>query len=254
MKKELYPILEFDENEVALINPKELIKEKQLPDKLVICFFREVINSLVKSDDLVFLRSFYSEGGPANVYRFKDKNIAVAEGSLGAPASVGFLEEYIAAGANEIIFCGSAGVLDKEIQVGHLVLVSSAIRDEGTSYHYLQPAREVETDFFVMNKISEFLKKHKVPFIIGKTWTTDAFYRETKEKIALRKTEGAITVEMEQSAMIAVCKFRKVKYGALLYGGDDVSQEFWDSRDWKRRVDVRENMLYLCREYLLQND
>ncbi len=254
MKNELYPILEFDDNKVALINPEELIHNNQLPKKLVICFFREVIKSLVETGELIFLKSFYSEGGPANVYLFKDRDIAVAEGSLGAPASAGFLEEYIAAGSKEIVFCGSAGVLDKEIQVGHFVLVDKAIRDEGTSYHYLKPTREVKANQEVLKNLSTFLNEHQVPFIIGKTWTTDAFYRETKEKIALRKSEGAITVEMEQSAMIAVCEFRNVKYGALLYGGDDVSQEFWDSRNWKRRTDVRENMLYLCREYLVQSE
>lgn len=254
MKKEKYPILEFDENKEALINPGSIIKDKSIPKKLVICFFREVIGNLKKKGDIVFLKSFYSEGGPNDVYLFKENNIALAQGSLGAPASAGFLEEYIASGAEEVIFCGSAGVLDHQIQVGHLILVNSAIRDEGTSYHYFPPAREIRVEEDMVKKLENHLKNHKVPYLIGKTWTTDAFYRETKEKIALRKSEGAITVEMEQAAMIAVCKFREVKYGALLYGGDDVSQELWDTREWKKRVDVRENMLFLCKEFLVHNE
>jgi len=90
-----------------------------------------------------------------------------------------------------------------------------------------------------VKRLQTYFETQHIPYVMGKTWTTDAFYRETRDKIALRKSEGAIMVEMEQAAMMAVSEFRKIEYGAILYGGDDVSKEVWDSRGWRSREDIR---------------
>src|SRR3954463_5348363 len=63
---------------------------------------------------------------------------------VGAPLAAAMLEEAIALGCRKFVACGGAGVLDRSIALGHLVVPTAAIRDEGTSYHYLPPAREVE--------------------------------------------------------------------------------------------------------------
>ncbi len=87
-----------------------------------------------------------------------------------------------------------------------------------------------------------------MPYIKGLVWTTDAIFRETKDKVALRKAEGAKIVEMEQAGCIAVAKFRGFDYGALIYGGDDVSSDIWDDRKWKSRDGTRYNLIMLCKE------
>ena len=69
-----------------------------------------------------------------------------------------------------------------------------------------------------------------MPHDRGLTWTTDAFFRETPAKVARRREQGCITVEMEASAMFACAAFRGVVYGQLLYAGDDVSADEWDHR------------------------
>jgi uridine phosphorylase len=74
----------------------------------------------------------------------------------------------------------------------------------------------------------------------------DAFYRETAEKVALRREEGCICVEMETAALSAVAKFRGVIFGQLLYGGDDVSGDEWDGRDWQNRTSIREALFALA--------
>jgi uridine phosphorylase len=136
-----------------------------------------------------------------------------------------------------------AGVLRKDIAVGHLIIPTSAIRDEGVSYHYLQPARDVECDPEVVKKIEEEFNNDKIGYIKGKTWTTDSFYRETENKIELRKSEGCVTVEMEAAAFFAVAKFRNVKLGQILYGGDDLSAVAWDNRKWHSRIEIRKNLV-----------
>lgn len=80
------------------------------------------------------------------------------------------------------------------------------------------------------------------------TWTTDAIFRETQTRIQNRRAEGAKIVEMEQAGCIAVAQFRGFSYGALIYGGDDVSQEQWDNRGWRRRQSIRYDLIELCKQ------
>ena len=123
-------------------------------------------------------------------------------------------------------------MLDREIAVGHVVVPTSAVRDEGTSYHYLPPSREVAASAEGTAAIERALRARNVPYVLGKTWTTDAIFRETAGKVQMRRAEGCLTVEMEAAAFFAVAQFRGVTFAQLLYGGDDVSGEVWDDRGW----------------------
>ncbi len=97
-----------------------------------------------------------------------------------------------------------------------------------------------------MAAIDTALSDGGVPHDRGLTWTTDAFYRETPAKVARRRDQGCITVEMEASAMFACAAFRGVAYGQLLYAGDDVSAAEWDHRDWQGQESARERLLDLA--------
>lgn len=124
--------------------------------------------------------------------------------------------------------------------------------DESLSYHYLELSREIECNQQALKCITDYLDKNKIPFIKAKTWTTDAFYRETEEKIALRVSEGCVTVEMEAAAFFAVSKFRNVVLGQILYGGDDLSGIEWDTRNWVDRKDIRINLVDLSMAICLE--
>ena len=91
------------------------------------------------------------------------------------------------------------------------------------------------------------MDNNQVSYIRGLTWTTDAIFRETPDKIAQRKKEGAKIVEMEQAGCIAVSQYRGFKYGALIYGGDDVSQDEWSNRSWRSREGIRYDLVMLCK-------
>jgi uridine phosphorylase len=120
------------------------------------------------------------------------------------------------------------------------------VRDEGVSYHYIEPSREIECNPDAIMAIEGVLNQEKVPFIKAKTWTTDAIFRETEAKIAKRVAEGCVTVEMEAAAFYAVSKFRNVLLGQILYGGDDLSGIEWDKRSWNSREKIRTNLVDLC--------
>ena len=118
------------------------------------------------------------------------------------------------------------------------------------SYHYIEPSRYIYTDKKVTDKIVNYLEEKDISYLRGITWTTDAMFRETEDRIELRKEEGAKIVEMEQSGCIAVAQYRRFDYGAIIYGGDDVSQEEWSNREWRSRKGIRYDLVMLCKELL----
>jgi uridine phosphorylase len=248
-----YPILEFDSTTEAFIEPSKIIRARDLPEYCVITFFKEVIDKVIDEHGAKIAVENKWEDGPHCIYEisYRNKRLAFFHPGVGAPIAAGLLEEAIAFGCRKFIACGGCGVLAKEIAVGHLIVVAGAVRDEGVSYHYLPPEREVIANASGVEALVDTLERHGVPYLVGKTWTTDAPYRETVKKIARRREEGCLTVEMESAALIAVAQFRNAIFGQALYGGDDLSGEIWDNRGWQSRSEVREKLFWLCAEACL---
>ena len=243
-----YPVLEFDDNPVAKLNPANFAKEKFDTNKMVITFFPEVVNKLLRRGEIEQERTISGEN-PLQIYRFADRpDVLLTLGQVGCPACAGNLDLFNALGVTKVMFCGGGGVLDKNIEVGRLLVVDGAIRDEGFSYQYIAPSRVIYTDPAVTEKIINCLEEKGVSYLRGLTWTTDAIFRETADRIDARKGEGAKIVEMEQAGCIAVAQFRGFSYGALIYGGDDLSGDEWDKRGWRSREGVRYDLVSLCKE------
>ena len=248
-----YPILEFDSTREAKIEPSKVIRPRDVPEHCVICFFYDVIEKIVSEHKARVIVDRYWEDGPHPIYEieFEGKRLAFFHPGIGSALSSSLLEEAIAYGCRKFIACGGAGVLVRDVAVGHLMVVSAAVRDEGASYHYLPPAREVTADPAGVQALVSTLDQRNLPYLVGKTWTTDAPYRETPNKIAARKQEGCLTVEMEAAAMMAVSQFRNVSFGQVLYGGDDLSGEEWDNRGWQSRSEIRESLFWLSAQACL---
>lgn len=244
------PLLDPLEDSEAMIEPSKIMKPRNVPRVGVLCFFNDILKELERSNKIKKIEKLGSEIGINPVYeaQFNGVKVSLMHPGVGAPLAAGFLEEFIAIGVDSVIACGGAGVLDSSIQPGTVILPTSAIRDEGTSFHYLPPSREVSCDQKTLDILISVLEKHKIPFQKGKTWTTDAIYRETPKRIEKRKKEGCIAVEMECAAFYAVAKYRKIKFSQILYGGDDVGSEVWDFRDWSNLKSVREKLLWVSIE------
>ena len=250
VEKSEFPILEFDPTREAILEPSERIKQQDVPEYCVICFFAEVVQEVAENHNARVLANSLSEIGRHPLYEIKvdGKRLAFFHPGIGAPLAIGLMEEMIARGCRKIIACGGCGVLDKEIAVGHLLIPTTALRDEGTSYHYQAPSREIAMDPKAVTAIETVLDRHGLDYLRTKTWTTDAIYRETPEKAAAYRAEGCLTVEMETAAFIAVARFRGVDFGQILYGGDVVTAEAWDGRTWTSRSDIRRNLFWLAAE------
>lgn len=223
----------FDDKSIAKINPTP--KENRLKYDACIITFSNVIEDYVLNNyDVEQFSTYKMVTGTFPIYKinFNGKIFAFYKTLLGAPASVGTLEDVTREiDTNKFVVFGGAGCLDKNIVHGKIMIPTYSYRDEGTSYHYA-PA----SDFIQIKNseiVAEFMKSKKLPYVLGKNWTTDSFYRETENNISKRKNDGCISVEMECSAMQAVCDFRGLELYYFLTSGDLLDSPEWD----KRRVD-----------------
>ncbi|GIV98600.1 nucleoside phosphorylase [Roseiflexus sp.] len=249
-----YPILEHDYASEAKLEPSRLIKPRDVPEHCVISFFREVNEKAASEQQAKVAVANRWEDGEHPLYEIehRGRRLAFFHPGVGAPLAAGLLEEVIAFGCRKFVVVGGAGVLEKGLTVGKLILVESAVRDEGVSYHYIEPGREIQAQPQALAAIRSALKARRLPFVSGKTWTTDAPYRETQAMIDVRRAEGCLTVEMEAAALLAVAQFRKVLLGQILYAGDDLSGENWDKRGWQSRHEVRESLFWLAADACLE--
>ncbi|MBI5228951.1 nucleoside phosphorylase [Candidatus Micrarchaeota archaeon] len=146
---------------------------------------------------------------------------------FGAPAAVVVFELYIALGIKRFVSIGTAGGLQRDVEIGDLVVCEKAIRDEGTSHHYLPPSKYAFATPNMVEQIKKSLDRLGEKYVVGTSWTLDAPYRETVEEIKHYQKEGVATAEMEASALFSVAAFRKVEIGAMFAISDLLYESEW---------------------------
>jgi len=249
------PLLDFRiPGRTAIIEPARVFKPLDIAEHCVLCFFHEVIRELAhEGAHCRLIHTAESEAGDYPVYELDcgGRRLAVVSPAVGAPAAAARLEHMIALGCRKFIACGGAGVLDSAINVGDIVVPASAVRDEGTSFHYLRAAREVAPTPRALAAIEAVLRENNHAYVRGKTWTTDAVYRETRARMYQRRREGCVVVEMEAAAFFGVARFRRVECAQILYGGDSLAGRRWNPRGWNRHA-MRERLFHLAAEACLK--
>jgi nucleoside phosphorylase len=146
---------------------------------------------------------------------------------VGAPYAVMIAETLIAWGSRTLIFLGWCGALCKPVEIGDLVLPTSALIDEGTSRHYLPNVDSSAPSAALVQKLAEGCTAEDIVFHPGPVWSTDAPFRETQAKVLGYQRQGALAVEMECSALFTVGGFRSAEVAALLVVSDDLSSLSW---------------------------
>ena len=258
-----FPILEYDPKSKPIIEAKTIYDSKRNVRKITRClftYFQDIVEKYEKDDKINQVFRFRTEGVRPRVYEKEyvredgtEEYIYVVPVPLGAPIAARMLESMIAIGCDKFMICGGAGALDCQEVIKYDVLVpTAAVRDEGTSYHYLLPSREVFINPEVLKTIKRVLDSMGERYMEVKTWTTDASFRETEDKVALRKSEGCSVVEMECSAYLAVAQHKKVLCGQLLYAGDIVKKEGWEYRNWHSKTDIRQKLFDVAVKCLLE--
>ncbi len=223
----------FDNQSKAIINPR-IDKNAPRVDACILTFSHVIEKFVLENHDCEQIGAFWFATGVTPVYRFayKDKTFAFYKTYVGAPACVGTVEDSLSViQTDKYVVFGGAGCLRKEITHGKVMIPTAAYRDEGTSYHYM-PASD---DVTVKNApiVAQCMKENGIPYVLGKTWTTDSFYRETVNNFEKRKADGCISVEMECAALQAMCDFRGLEFYTFFTSGDLLDAPEWDARHKK---------------------
>ncbi len=134
--------------------------------------------------------------------------IGIVARTIGGPYAVLVAEQLHAAGARLIVCLTSAGRVAQELPLPCLVIATSAIRDEGTSCHYLPPARDVNCPTAILHDLQRELPSTGWAVQAGQVWTTDAPYRETEADLRLWAAEGVLAVEMQAASLFAFATAR----------------------------------------------
>ena len=222
-------ISSFDNKSRPFINPNDFYKKSNKAYKTIIVTFSHKLKRSLIEEELIIPMDIciQSVAESISVFNIKDTNLLLFFTNVGAPITVGLLHEiiYIYDIKNVVMF-GSCGILDKSINECELIIPTFSYRDEGTSYHYVEPSDyiEIKNHSTVKNIFDEL----HLPNVEGKIWTTDAFLRETKGQMAKRKEEGCIAVEMEIAGVQSVCDFHNLDLYSFIVTGDILSEEKYE--------------------------
>lgn len=228
------PILEYDTDETAVIMPTHESRNLNLPPKAVFAFLGKHIDEYAQSHNAVQVGKFVSatKDYPVYVVKHKGEDVCLCQAPVGSAPAAQLMDWLIGYGVREIISGGCCGALSN-FQENVFLVPYKALRDEGTSYHYMKPSRYVEINTTAMKAIRKTIVEHGLKYQEVMTWTTDGFYRETKEKVIYRRQEGCEVVEMECAALAACASLRNAIWGCILFTADTLADvENYDERNW----------------------
>lgn len=151
--------------------------------------------------------------------------------TIGGPYAVLVAEQLAASGARVILGLTSAGRVSPSLKIPSLVVPVKAVRDEGTSYHYLPAAETVDGDAALAAVLQEELSALGLPVIAGTVWTTDAPYRETAEQLERHASRGVLAVEMQAASLFAFGAARRVRCGVVAHVTNSAGHSAGDQFD-----------------------
>jgi uridine phosphorylase len=229
----------FDPDGEPLVTPRELVKNLtrrwigaktlRVEECALICAVRHDLRAYVK---LLQGERMKPWKGYREVYRghVGEGQVTIARTLLGAPNCVALAEELTSFGMKRALFVGYCGSLQHGVHAGDIIVPTEAIREEGTSFHYLPPESSARPHQEIQAVIADCLQRSKIPYHQGTIWTTDAIYRETQGKVKRYQDKGVLGVEMELAALFAFGMAKGMAVGGMLVVTDELSKGKWRPR------------------------
>ncbi|MFX0114018.1 MAG: nucleoside phosphorylase [Candidatus Hodarchaeota archaeon] len=218
----------------SLVTPEVFMKYRkkigryptfQPPRSVIFCYDRRLHEYILKNESTKKLEGFFGD-----FYLLEDTNheiAVIANFGIGAPIIAILVEELAVFGVKAFLSIGVAGSLQESAQLGSVIVCDRAIRDEGTSHHYIRSEKYSFPSKSMLRRIEVAIKKMGLEVNFGTTWTIDAPYRETVAEAAKYRDEGVLTVDMEVAALFVVAKYRNVDAGALFTISDYLMETQW---------------------------
>ncbi len=247
------PILEYDDASPEVIPPDHDWTAEKLPDKCLFAFLGDVVHQYAEEHNATLAETLITVSHDIKIYILHEEkeDICLVQSPIGAPAATQVLDTLVSCGCKKVIATGSCGVL-ADLPENAFMVPERALRAEGTSYQYLPASRYIELEEEPISVIKRCFEKHHLPFVTCTTWSTDGFFRETKDMVTYRLQEGCSVVEMECAALAACSRKRGAKFGQFLFTADSLANVHeYDARDFG--TDSHEKALLLgldiLREY-----
>ena len=221
----------------------------RLPETAIVVFKTEIIDYIKNNENFIDYSYTDVAGEKVRLYKtsYNGKDAIVYRTQVGGPATTSMMEELISRGVKKFIIFGSCGQLSSNVPKGAFIIPTEAYRDEGTSYHYMPTSDFVKVS--TADELSKIFDENNIHYFKTKTWTTDALYRETEEKVNKMRELGCDVVEMECASIMAMSEFREIKSYQFLYCDDTLENTEWDLRTIH---DDRSPLLIKCLDIALK--
>lgn len=232
----------YDEGRNAMSRPLLTDDGKALPDRCLMSFMGDALSRFVDETGCSPVSNYHSEVRDFPIYagEFEGEAVCLVQAPVGAPAAAILADLLIASGVKSIVACGGCGVI-RPIESGRILVPTHALRDEGTSFHYIEPSREVAIGLAAIETATRTLEDLGLRHETCKVWTCDGFFRETPGIVRKRAGQGYSAVDMECAALAAVAQAYGATFAQLLYSGDTLADpDNHDARGWIENHDARD--------------
>jgi uridine phosphorylase len=233
MKKEDIPLFFGNPKDKSLLTPEQYLKDRKhkdlkinFPKKAIFISGGEIEDYFKKTANIIYEGKFSDE--TLWIMKKNGEKIIVWGAKMGGTGIAAQTEELTAKEVNQIIFVGSAGAINENLDAGEIIIPDKAIRDEGLSYHYMKPSKYSYPNKELSSKLIKNARERNLNFKVGGTWTTDAFYRETFRKRDKFRKEGILSVEMEAASLFAVAKQKNIKVASIFVISDTHKKKDWN--------------------------
>jgi purine-nucleoside phosphorylase len=194
------------ENLLREARRQKLIGESRVPSVCILDPDGDIVEYLQKNDQLELSKCWACYHTKLYGFNYGGIEFGIIGCAVGASFAVLIAEELFATDCKLLISITSAGQISTLENSSQFLLIENAIRDEGTSYHYLPPSDISSLNSNILKKLKSIFKESNLSVAIGKSWTTDAPFRETKSAIECAINKGAVAVEMEAAALYSFAK------------------------------------------------
>ncbi len=226
-----------DHRESSLFTPENLLREarrqKSIPRGRIprVCLLDpdgDIVRFLVRGRRAAVNNHWACYHTEMYDYRLDDAFIGVVGNAVGSPFAVLVAEEMFASGCQLLLSMTSAGKISERADLPRFLVISKALRDEGTSDHYVG-----RSDFCLLGRplletLGPALARSPVPLGLGTSWTTDAPFRETPSAIRRARGRGVDCVEMEAAALYAFAQAREKKVVCFAHVTNTMAQTTGD--------------------------
>ena len=224
-----YPIFPDKHKLRSIVTPEGMVEFRRrqgglkglpAPHGAVLCLYNGVIRRLAWRYPARHVTAFQCDLYSLNQTR--GRVAVLGNFGMGAPAVVALAEQMIAWDARRLVTLGLAGGLQPALKTGDILVGERAVRDEGTSYHYLAPAEQVEASPALVASISRALTAGGLSHATGAVWSTDGAYRETREEAEFFRGRNVQAVDMESAGLFALGQARGVETASILVVGQNL--------------------------------